>query len=132
MQWDGSPNAGFTAGDAVAAARRTTTRGRNVAAQRDDPDSMLSLYRRLLALRRAEPALVAGAYSPAGAGDDWLAYLRHFADRRFLVVLNLGPEPVTVVPEAGRSRVVWCCPPTRTAMGRWSAGRSHSAGTRRW
>jgi alpha-glucosidase len=54
MQWDGSRSAGFSrdgvtpwlpVGDAAAC---------NVADQRDDPGSVLSLCRRLLALRRAE------------------------------------------------------------------------------
>jgi glycosidase len=50
MQWDGSPNGGFSTGDpwlpAVEAERV------NVEAQRDDPRSTLSLVRDLLALRR--------------------------------------------------------------------------------
>ena len=58
MQWDDGPNAGFCATGASRGCRSPTTPARvNVAAQRDDPDSMLSLYRDLLALRRAEPAL---------------------------------------------------------------------------
>jgi alpha-glucosidase len=100
MPWDGSPNAGFTAGTPWLPVGDDYPR-RNVAAQAGDPNSILSLYRRLLALRRSEPALFAGAYSPAGSGDHWLAYRRQYADRRFLVALNLGPEPVTVVPEGG-------------------------------
>jgi alpha-glucosidase len=50
MQWDGSPTGGFTSGEpwlpAVDPARR------NVADQRDDPGSTLSLVRDLIALRR--------------------------------------------------------------------------------
>jgi glycosidase len=50
MQWDGSATGGFTTGEpwlpAVDPARR------NVADQRDDPRSMLSLVRDLIALRR--------------------------------------------------------------------------------
>jgi alpha-glucosidase len=50
MQWDGSPNGGFTTGDPWLPAvdpERT-----NVEAQREDPDSTLSTVRDLLALRR--------------------------------------------------------------------------------
>jgi alpha-glucosidase len=50
MQWDGSPTGGFTTGEPWLPAvdpERT-----NVDAQRDDPDSMLSLVRDLLATRR--------------------------------------------------------------------------------
>ena len=65
----------------------------NVAAQADDPRSMLSLYRALLALRRAEPALSVGSYAPVeGAEEDVLAYERRddATGRRLLVALNLG------------------------------------------
>ncbi len=50
MQWDSGPGGGFTGGDPwlplVDPARH------NVEAQRDDPDSMLTLVRRLIAVRR--------------------------------------------------------------------------------
>ena len=48
----------------------------NVAAQRDDPGSLLTLYRNLLALRRAEPDLVTGAYRTLEAGDGVLRFAR--------------------------------------------------------
>ena len=96
MQWDAGPHAGFsrTPGEPwlpLAEDYRTV----NVAAQRDDPASMLTLHRRLIDLRRAEPALCVGSYAPVEAGGDVLAYIRaaNEGDRRFLVALNLGPEP---------------------------------------
>jgi alpha-glucosidase len=69
----------------------------NVAAQRADPRSMLSLTRRLLVLRRASPALSVGRYRPtdeAAVPDDCFVFLRE-TDRepgseRVLVVLNFG------------------------------------------
>jgi alpha-glucosidase len=48
----------------------------NVAAQRDDPQSLLSLYRRLLALRRSEPGLRAGAYRTISADGGILRFAR--------------------------------------------------------
>ena len=51
------------------AARRPGQPGRNVAAQRQDPGSMLTLHRRLLRLRRAAPAgRVVAATHPARPG----------------------------------------------------------------
>jgi len=50
MQWDGSPNGGFTTGDPWL--RAVEPERVNVEAQRDDPRSTLSLVRDLLALRR--------------------------------------------------------------------------------
>jgi len=65
----------------------------NVERELADPDSMLSLYRRLIALRRSEPAFVAGNYRPVLAGGDIVAYTREHEGRRWLVALNLGGQP---------------------------------------
>src|SRR4029453_13381674 len=54
MAWDGSPHAGFNDADPWLPLHEDW-RTRNVAAQETDPDSMFSLYRALLKLRRAEP-----------------------------------------------------------------------------
>lgn len=92
MPWDSSPKAGFTTGTPwlpIAADYQTI----NVAVERDDPTSMLMLYRRLIALRRATPALAVGSYVGLEAHGDMLAYMREYAGQRCLVVLNLGPEP---------------------------------------
>lgn len=95
MQWDDSPNAGFTTGTPwlpIADDYRAT----NVAAERDAPRSMLTLYRRLIELRRNNPALAVGSYAPIEAHGDVLAYIRQHGDQRFVIVLNLGAEPHTV------------------------------------
>ncbi|HEX2138378.1 MAG TPA: alpha-amylase family glycosyl hydrolase [Woeseiaceae bacterium] len=92
MQWSGGPNAGFTTGTPwlpVPADARSV----NVDAEAEDPGSMLSLYRRLLALRRESAALSAGCYVPLQASGDVLAYARRAASERWLIVLNLGAEP---------------------------------------
>jgi alpha-glucosidase len=96
MLWDAGPGAGFTDGDPwlpIAA----DYAARSVAAQRDDPASMLSLSRHLLELRRASTALSLGAYSALETGDRHVfAYLRSSGDERLLVALNFGAEPVTL------------------------------------
>jgi alpha-glucosidase len=63
-----------------------------VEAERDDPHSMLTLYRRLLELRRREPALNIGDYRAAPAQGDVLAYRRVEGDSQFLIALNLGGD----------------------------------------
>lgn len=63
---------------------------RNVAVEEADPGSMLTLYRRLLALRRATPALTIGGWRAAAADEDVLAYERFLDGDRLLVALNLG------------------------------------------
>jgi alpha-glucosidase len=92
MPWDAGPGGGFTTGHPWLPLGDDNL-ARNVAAQRDDPASMLSLHRRLLRLRRGSPALVTGAYEPVEADDDVLAYRRADGDDRCLVALNLGPRP---------------------------------------
>jgi alpha-glucosidase len=63
----------------------------NAATQRDDPHSVLNLYRALLALRRAEPDLQGGELSFLDSGDDdVLAYMR---GERHVIALNFAPAP---------------------------------------
>ena len=54
------------------------------------PQSLLALYRELIALRRREPALSLGNYGTVECRDDVLIYERIHADRRLLVALNFG------------------------------------------
>jgi alpha-glucosidase len=89
MQWDASHAAGFSDG-APWLPVAPDYRHVNVAAQRGDASSMLSLYRRLMALRRASPALTHGAYRPVAVDEDVLCYERVHADQRFLVALNFA------------------------------------------
>jgi alpha-glucosidase len=75
----------------------------NVELQREDPRSMLTLHRRLIALRRAEPALATGDWRLLVAEGDLLGYTRQDAGRTIAVLLNLGPRPVVAqAPERGR------------------------------
>lgn len=101
MQWDDSPHAGFSPVEPwlpVAADAAQV----NVACQRDDPRSMLSLYRRLLALRRTHPALALGAIDQVRVVDACLCYRRHHQGENFLVVLNLGDGEVRLEGMVGR------------------------------
>jgi alpha-glucosidase len=107
MPWDTSPKAGFTTGISwlpLAA----NAQAMNVAVEHDDPTSMLTLYRRLLALRRATPALAIGAYMPLAAQGDILAYSRTDAEQTYCIVLNLGRQPqhFDLCQVAGMQRVV--------------------------
>ncbi|WCT72852.1 alpha-amylase family glycosyl hydrolase [Sphingomonas naphthae] len=101
MPWDAGDGAGFTTGVPwlpISPDWRT----RNVAAEDDDPASMLALHRALLALRRAYPALAMGDYVSVAAEGDILAYERRLGGERLLIVLNLGAMPQTfIAPEGG-------------------------------
>jgi len=106
MQWSAAPAAGFTSGEPwlpIADDFATV----NVERQRDDPSSILTLHRRLLALRRAEPALHGGSFREVAAAGTVLAYERREGDDRFLIALNLGAEPASLeMPESGGGTVV--------------------------
>jgi len=98
MQWDASEYAGFSKVQPWLPVA-DDYRQRNVATQRNVPHSMLSLYRRLLALRRSEPALSIGSYQAVTVeGDDAarqsvLAFIREADGCRFLIALNLASHP---------------------------------------
>jgi alpha-glucosidase len=68
-----------------------------VAAQQDDPDSMLSLYRAALRLRRQDPALGEGPMRWLPSPEGVLAFAR---DPRFISVTNLSATPVALPEEA--------------------------------
>jgi alpha-glucosidase len=92
MQWSAAPNAGFTSGTPWLPVADDYEHV-NVERELADPDSMLSFHRRLIALRRSEPAFVVGHYRPVLAGGDLVAYTREHDGHRWLVALNLGAQP---------------------------------------
>ncbi|HET9772413.1 MAG TPA: alpha-amylase family glycosyl hydrolase [Acidimicrobiia bacterium] len=64
--------------------------GRNAVTQAADPASVLGLYRRLLAARRASPALQGGDWIRGEAEPPLLVYERRTADDRRVVAANFG------------------------------------------
>jgi alpha-glucosidase len=89
MQWEPEPSGGFSDGDPWL--DPTDPERRSVAAQRDDPASLLTLYRDLLALR---PTL-RGPLDPFAAPDEVLAYRRG----EHAVAINLGGDRVPIPVE---------------------------------
>jgi len=102
MQWKGGHAAGFTSGDPWLPIGPEAER-RNVAFQDKDPRSLLNFYRRLIWLRKEQPALITGSYRSVveGVPGDCYAYLREDKGKRLLVALNF----------AARRRKL-CLPPT--------------------
>jgi alpha-glucosidase len=64
----------------------------SVAAQDGDPGSVLSLYRAMLALRRAEPGLRGESFAWLPTADEVLAFRRGDV----LCAVNLGADPVAL------------------------------------
>ena len=89
LAWDSSAHAGFSATEPWLPLHDDWPT-RNVAAQDRDPGSMLSLYRDLLRLRRAEPALSIGSLSLDKGSEHVLAYRRQHGDSAMQILLNLS------------------------------------------
>ncbi|MGB8475818.1 MAG: alpha-glucosidase [Candidatus Acidiferrum sp.] len=92
MQWNENANAGFSETKPwlpVPPSYKT----HNVADEMKDPNSVLSFYRQLLALRHKEAALLDGDYISLNNDDpNVLTYLRHYKDEAILVVLNMSAK----------------------------------------
>lgn len=84
MQWTPEPSGGFSAGQPWLPP--TDPGERNVQSQRRDPDSVLALYRRLIAVRKRLRGPIADVRSDGGL----LSYRR---GERHRILLNLGAEP---------------------------------------
>jgi oligo-1,6-glucosidase len=95
MQWDDSPQAGFTTGMPWLAVNPNHTEI-NAAAAVGDPDSVYHWYRRLIELRRTEPAVVDGDFTMLLPHDEQLyAYTRRLGDTELLVIGNFSADTVT-------------------------------------
>jgi alpha-glucosidase len=90
MQWDGSAGRGFSDGSPWLPFGPVEI---SVASQEGDPGSMLSLYRRALALRRETVALHSGEQRHAEASDGLLTLVREAEGQRpVTVAVNTCPE----------------------------------------
>ena len=122
VQWDASPNAGFTTGEPWIAVNPDHVTV-NAAAQTDDPDSVLAHHRRLIALRHTDPLVTDGAFALLLPDDErvW-AFVRRGADGELLVVANCSSEPVRVDLDAAGEVVLATHPdPAPPALRPWES-----------
>ena len=91
MPWDDLAYGGFSTVDPWLPLN-DDWRTRNVAAQDRDSESLLSLYRSLLSLRRRHDALAIGNFTLIDSADDVLAFERQHDDERLLIALNLSEQ----------------------------------------
>lgn len=99
MQWATSRNAGFSTAAKTWLPVPPVAKTYNVEVQRKNPNSILNFYKRMIALRRREPALRDGAYVALNRSDEnVLSYLRKNpgAGDSILVVLNMSNQPRTL------------------------------------
>ena len=94
MQWSAEENAGFS-GDRPWRQPDAGYIEVNVAAEADDPDFLLSLYRTLLRIRNEHPALRTGSIAfPATGKSSVFASLRVTDSETILVLINLSGEAI--------------------------------------
>ena len=91
MPWDATSLAGFTSGTPWLPLGNDHATA-NVAALSGCRDSILNLYRRLIAFRREHPALTSGAISAVGVESHILHYERQDGKEHLAIFLNLSHE----------------------------------------
>jgi len=93
MQWSSAANAGFS--DAkpwlpVPPSYKT----HNVEHETKDPNSVLNLYKKVLALRHTNPALLEGDYIALNEDDpNVMSYARSYKNETVIVALNMSAAP---------------------------------------
>ncbi|HZU87121.1 MAG TPA: alpha-amylase family glycosyl hydrolase, partial [Anaerolineaceae bacterium] len=97
MQWGDGPNSGFSTGKPWLKIHANAGE-RNVVQQRENPNSLLNLYRRMIAIRRETPALRKGMFQPLSFDPRRvLAYLRQTEEQTVLVALNFSRRKTRLV-----------------------------------
>ena len=104
MQWDDSPNAGFS-----------STQGQtwlpvnpnfkeiNAKKEAEDPDSILAYYKKLLRLRKEEEALIDGTFESIKTKHPVYQYFRKLDGQCLLIVLNFSGKEASLEKDfAGR------------------------------
>ncbi len=93
MQWNTDGNAGFS--------KKTpwlpvpdSYKTHNVATESKDPNSVWSMYKKVLALRHSNEALLDGSYTALNEDDpNVMSYLRSYKGKAVLVALNMSASP---------------------------------------
>ena len=101
MQWDDTPNAGFTAGTPWLPVNPNYTTV-NAGAELADPDSVFAYYQKLIALRKQYPVFVDGDFTLLEEEHPHLfVYERALGAEQLLVVCNFGDEATPWTLPAG-------------------------------
>jgi oligo-1,6-glucosidase len=97
VQWDASPNAGFTAGTPWIAVNPDYPEV-NAAAEVGQPDSVYEHYRKLIELRHTDPVVTDGEFELLLPGHPAIwAFLRRAPEGELLVAANFSADVTTAV-----------------------------------
>ena len=93
MQWNTDTHGGFST-KAPWLPVPPSYKTHNVASESKDANSVLSMYKKVLALRRSNPAMVEGSYTALNESDaNVMSYLRSYKGKALLVALNMSSSP---------------------------------------
>ncbi len=109
LPWDGSDDRGWPTADGVTTWLPLASESdvRNRVAQRGDPGSILHLYRRAIATRKATPALALGSFEPLPSPEGTLAYRRELDGVSCTVLINFTGAVVAMTsPALGGAEVL--------------------------
>ena len=99
MQWSADKNAGFSDADQTWLPVSSDFTSRNAQAEKDDPTSFYTFYRKLIALRKQLPSLCHGSMLVLEAGHpDVLCFVRTDKDEHAVVLVNFSDQPVSCIP----------------------------------
>jgi alpha-glucosidase len=96
MQWDATPQAGFTTVKKPWLPIPPTSSTYNVETEGRDPNSILNSYKRLLSLRKTDSALLDGSQQSIGNDPNVFVFLRKSGDETVLVALNMSAHEQTL------------------------------------
>lgn len=120
LPWDDSPHAGFTTGRPWLKLHQDAL-SLNVAAQEQDPGSVLNYYRALVALRKRgawQECFCSGDFIPGSTADDHVMhYLRKGAGKCAEIVGNFSTKE-RVFELSGEGRILLCSIPEARVEGR--------------
>lgn len=89
MQWDESPNAGFTTGISWIGVN-PNYKEINVARQKKDTDSMFNFYKKMISIKKQNDILIYGKYDLILENDKQIfAYTRTLDNEKVIVICNL-------------------------------------------
>jgi glycosidase len=99
MQWSPGRNAGFTSGAGSWLPTHPDHPSCNVEVQRGDSHSLLELYRRLLRVRKASPALTIGSIEVLESPPEVLSFRRSLTGSpSYETRANLSPNATAITP----------------------------------
>jgi alpha-glucosidase len=99
MQWDATLYAGFSTSTPWLPLSDDFPQ-ENVVNLDANGQSILSLYKALIRLRKKLPQLTSGNYVPIGADGDLLLYRRQNEAKAVVIALNLGANPLSIASDA--------------------------------